>query len=849
MIYSKSDDEDESEYRCEIIHRLKEEKKYDEVVDHVLSGCVNCITDTSKFKGQEMLFPNAPPPWIEIEEQEKEDPKTWKKYQKKAEPSRAAMTAEQIDEYLENLEGGDEKIVWEIVKFKRVDRIEAWRILRGFRVKKADQSKKEKEQEMKAEKSRRAEQRELEQLKKADEKRELLEKTETQKMHEKEKLEEMKEFNEDEEEEEEIEVKKEKSEEKQGEKKKESTVFNVRKDMPWSPNMFDILCPDLRSVLNNEDQRRLSAMCQNKMNRGEFQHAANKREFTDLFKSASAEYETLVEAAKQWANSQPAHPINFIAFPKLLSLQKYLNRFNLRKLTGKGFEIGNILFTIETNQEVEMTVTSEKNSEIPSVVEVLHEGISDTLMIPEITKRCELVPELFNIQPKEKLRIEQDPNIRAYFKSNPTISVAMDATTVCHLMKTNWESKNYGMACEIVVENIDGKTCVFFAKPKVTANISRASIQRKYIKTVIRNQFVNICEKNAKLDVQHILELEKRGEQKEEFERVHMSSSHPSTISSASASTSSSDLLDSIFADVKKMDQRSSKDIGKQRKIIETGYNYSIVKFGSAEILVRSKPAFQIAYSYDSAQKKGIQQLLENRKNVTFEPRIEYLPNGGAMELGPEEWVWNYMKKLLKKSDAHVLFRTHYKGDCVLQLDALTMESSNVSSRPQGALELLSKKTMMMEKLISKIVGLDEGIFLAYQEQQQDLRIVPSNDSKAAVPSNYLNLNKDCIKSDDCDTHFFNGFAPCIMLQWQIVQGRAPRLLMAADSEIVKKLPNDKSREKIMKKQQNQQKNKRKFNKKMQNSKKRRLDLDDPNTSSEQPQEYQPRTKKWKRKK
>ena len=144
----------------------------------------------------------------------------------------------------------------------------------------------------------------------------------------------------------------------------------------------------------------------------------------------------------------------------------------------------------------------------------------------------------------------------------------------------------------------------------------------------------------------------------------------------APESSSSQDFLDGILSEMQKIDKNQDGIKGKPE---DSTYQYAIFRIGDARILVRSNSPYSML---EMGEKKH--SFLENLKKVTFEPRIEYLPNGGAMELGAEEWIWNYTKSVFKMSESHLLYRTSYKIDHVLQIDGISMRIDKQEPPPDA---------------------------------------------------------------------------------------------------------------------------------------------------------------------
>ncbi|CAB3402725.1 unnamed protein product [Caenorhabditis bovis] len=785
--------QDEGDYgvKCVTFEKLKLENRKMDVVNHVISGCIQCCTSRSNFSTREMLYPNAPPPWIQITEEEKANPKAWEKY--KTPNKRIFLSEEDINEYLENLECGDEKLVYEITRHLKVDRTEAWKIAHKIRRKRTEKAKQKLKLEKEEARRRAALDRELLKLKKADQKRELSEKRQFQEeqltelkekllMDEKMLKEELEggveeESNEDEE------------EDAQPQTKKNN--LNVKSMLPWAPNVCDILCIDKRSKLDYNEQKRITAMCQNLMYQGDFQHASNKQEFKDIMKAIEDEYNAIVEAALEWARKELIFPLD-TKFSKLT--KRCLTTWRRRAPIEKSVLVSKILHQFDFGKDDSMRVNGENNAVVPQLVKCLQNGKSDTIKIPDMTRKAPITRKFHKLS-KEKLPIHLDLNAVQHVLDSDNVSIMMDATTACHFLTPFWESHSYDFSVLINISEQEHNNkinrIISLSKPNPCYSATSATILRSSAKRIIHKDFVVECPENQNLSWKN--EIAKRKNIVVESELQVDEEADLNIVDDQEPSTSTADdPLSSIFADIEKMNKTSKlSSISTNGDKMHTGYQYAVFRIGEVDILIRSRPPFNVAYPENNTE-KGVHCAIKNQR-ISFEPRMEYLPNAGAMELGTEEWIWNYLKKTFKMSTAHVLFRVHYQLDQLLQIDACTMRDKNTSARPPNAFSLLSSRTLKFEEFLKCLLNLDCGEYLAYQEQEKPLRITPvfNEETPGATPGYLFELKPDQCSTlaDIPDLHYFNGFSPEVLLQWQIMQTKAPRSFLAEDSPVVKNLP------------------------------------------------------------
>ncbi|PIC41368.1 hypothetical protein B9Z55_008814 [Caenorhabditis nigoni] len=813
---------EEADIRCQIAWQLDQDKKYDEVVAHVLTGCLNCVTNPKKrFGGREMLFPDGPPPWIKVPESEKSNPEAWKWFHKKK--VRSEMSLEEFEQYLVDSDLSDGQLAMEIAKFRRIEKVASWKYVGDIRRKQKEKRLEQEKREKEAKKLDLEAKKEAEKLKKQDEKRKNLEEKQ---LKDDEKLEYLKKMKEDEKLLEEVleeEIKDEQSaENEEKSKKSEKKEFNLRKDMPWSPSTYDFLCADKRSIIDQSQQKRMIAMCQSLMYEGQLRYSGNRDELKDIRRACEPEYDTLVAAALEHARNEACHPLDFSTEK---SIRFCLNRFKTREIYTENdtFSFKNPSFTVE-NVEILSGIRSEHQGIVPKMEKMLKSATwQSELILPDISKKCEV--KHWDLRPPApKTRLLDDSIAHDLISTCKQTTVLSDATTICHLLSPNWESRDYefGIPIQVKIQRIDGvdKKCVIMSKPVPSTSISKATIQRKTLKRALKNQFLKRIplkksQKRATLD-------ESSSEE---------ASSQEST-SSAAPTTSSESLLDSMLREMKETDQKFASSKGNSEEIPENSedlsYQYAIFRIGDARILIRSSGAHLLNEQGDKKR-----QILENCRKVTFEPRIEYLSNGGAMEIGAAEWVWNYTKAVFKTSQSHVVYRTNYRLDHVLQIDPLSMRIDK-QQPPPDALGILSARCVMLERMIAQLEQLEPGDYCAVQERDRPLIVVPkcSTDQRGGVSLGASLTRDDCKKTTDSwkDDDYFHGFCRDVALQWQIVQGRAPQLLLAKDSAINAQMPSKMNRDQFQRKKTSM---KRKFAQKeaeKEDAKRHKaLDLDDPN--------------------
>ncbi|RCN53293.1 hypothetical protein ANCCAN_00354 [Ancylostoma caninum] len=341
----------------------------------------------------------------------------------------------------------------------------------------------------------------------------------------------------------------------------------------------------------------------------------------------------------------------------------------------------------------------------------------------------------------------------------------MDATTACHLMSDPFIGHDYSYSIPIrVVQKLVHGTMTNIAtigKPRILEAVDPMTVQRCFIKYLIKSSFV---QKKAGV-VSKPAPVVAEGKQ---------------ASSSQEKKSDFCDPLDSILPSLDRPEGSSTANHSKNGKA------YSVFSIIGTNILVRSRPAPLCSEGHQSM--KG--------KTLSFQPKVEYVPNAGAMCLSDTESAWSYCKGFFKQSVNHGLFRTHYMGAHLLQLQH--WDAQNVTalvgseqlwtgpSPRHEARQMISAYTTRFAKVLEEIGHLPLGDFMLVNKNDGFVKIVPQAD--AATKST------DVLDCDSCDVAIadvslsireaFSGLESMIPLQWQIVQKRAPGCYVAKDSKL-----------------------------------------------------------------
>ncbi|CAP30852.2 Protein CBG11726 [Caenorhabditis briggsae] len=814
---------EEADIRCQIAWQLDQNKKYDEVVAHVLTGCLSCVTNPKKrFGGREMLFPNEPPPWIKVPESEKSNPEAWKRFHKKK--MRSEMTLEEFEQFLVDSDLSDAQLAMEIAKFRRIEKVASWTHVRDIRRKQKEKRLEQEKKEKEAKKLNLEAKKEAEKLKKQDEKRKNLEEKQ---LKDDEKLEYLEKMKEDEkllEENLDEEIKDEQSaENEEKSKKSERKEFNLRKDMPWSPSTYDFLCTDKRSIIDQSQQKRMIAMCQSLMYEGQLRHSGNRDELkpapkTRLLDDSIAH--DLISSCKQTTVLSDATTICHLLSPNWESRDYEFGipiRVKIQRVDGVDKKCVTMSKPVpSTSLQMVQNTSGTKTIVDPSDLQLPPENQRKNYAFDNTKSAAG--PS--NQHGKKEWQAEKERRrqkmLKKQQKQKELDSIKDGEKKSWQKFNTKANAKGLKGLKKVTVSGSaqDGSS----TGDKRGTVISKATIQRKTLKRALKNQYLKRMplKKSQKRTQDELMSSEEASFQESQ--------------ESTAPTTSSESLLDSMLLEMKMSDQKfaSSKSDEIPENSEDLAYQYAIFRIGDARILIRSNGAHLLNEQGDKKR-----QILENCRKVTFEPRIEYLSNGGAMEIGAAEWVWNYTKAVFKTSQSHVIYRTNYRLDHVLQIDPLSMRIDK-QQPPPDALGILSARCVMLERMIAQLEQLEPGEYCAVQERDRPLIVVPkcSADQRGGVSLGASLTRDDCKRTTDSwkDDDFFHGFCRDVALQWQIVQGRAPQLLLAKDSAINAQMPSKMNRNQFQRKKTSM---KRKFAQKeaeKEDAKRQKaLDLDDPN--------------------
>ncbi|VDO78696.1 unnamed protein product [Heligmosomoides polygyrus] len=342
------------------------------------------------------------------------------------------------------------------------------------------------------------------------------------------------------------------------------------------------------------------------------------------------------------------------------------------------------------------------------------------------------------------------------------VRIAMDATTACHLMTNSFTGHNYSYAMPVrVVEKMIQGTItnvVVVGKPRVLGAVDPSVIQRQFIKYMLKAAYI----------------LKRREARRE--------ASEPSHNESGEAARSKGDFCDPLDAILPALSSSSLQDGANHSA---SGRTYSIFSITGKNILVRSRPAPLCSEGHQSL--KGT--------TLSFQPKVEYVPNAGAMRLQEAEALWNYCKGIFKQSANHALFRTHYMGNNLLQIQHwesqsfATMSAVQQLTGPilrQDAKRILSASTTRFSRLLEEIGHLAYGDYMLVNKHDGFVKVLPrreddkeSRDVLDCEKQNVL-VAKPSVRI--CDA--FEGLEPVVPLQWQVVQSRAPGCFVAPDSKL-----------------------------------------------------------------
>ncbi|VDK57142.1 unnamed protein product, partial [Cylicostephanus goldi] len=209
----------------------------------------------------------------------------------------------------------------------------------------------------------------------------------------------------------------------------------------------------------------------------------------------------------------------------------------------------------------------------------------------------------------------------------------MDATTACHLMSDPFAGHDYtyGIPIRVVEKLVQGTmtSIAIIGKPRVLETVDRATIQRQFVKYLLKSKFI---QKKAEVPT---------------TPAINESAAKNATPALEEKKSDFCDPLDSILPSLDAPLNHLEPVVTNHS---ENGKSYAIFSITGTSILVRSRPAPLCSEGHQSM--KGA--------TLSLQPRMEYVPNAGAMRLSETEAMWNYAKGIFKQSANHGLFRTHF---------------------------------------------------------------------------------------------------------------------------------------------------------------------------------------------
>ncbi|CAJ0604254.1 unnamed protein product [Cylicocyclus nassatus] len=558
--------------------------------------------------------------------------------------------------------------------------------------------------------------------------------------------------------------------------KGKSEVVNPRENLPWCPSTKDLFPRGLLSKLSQEEQQRFLAICQSIMNTGEIRFVNNLKELTHFQKEAQEErdnienlvIETIENSLEGDAASAHSHPLQYNhQMASEFILKRWEKRWHNDKFKTQ--------FASSTPQcSIDWNIRDIRaDPEIrPILTATLLKGRIDRIQLPSLRNRCSLdTSKLYTLYPPEECDANQifdDLETVTSLCLENDVRIAMDATTACHLMSDPFAGHDYTYVVPIrVVEKMVQGTMTNIAvmgKPRILETVDRTTVQRQFAKYLLKSNYI---------------------QKKAEVPPVP-ATNEPVAKDSTPLENKKSDFCDPLDSILPSLDAPLNHLEPVVANHSENGKSYAIFSITGTNILVRSRPAPLCSEGHQSM--KGA--------TLSLQPRMEYVPNAGAMRLSEAEAVWNYSKGIFKQSANHGLFRTHFMGKYLLQLQHWNAQNVTVATGseqlwtgPTTRLEakrMIAAYTLRFAKVLQEIGHLPHGDFMLLNRNDGFIKIVPEATAETAD----INYDDVTLSVNDVILHIRNAFAgleSMIPLQWQIMQKRAPGCYVAKDSNLKKR--------------------------------------------------------------
>ncbi|VDO25699.1 unnamed protein product [Haemonchus placei] len=571
--------------------------------------------------------------------------------------------------------------------------------------------------------------------------------------------------------------------EKDGPSRKENdqktTRVNPPERIPWCPNVQSLFPRGVLSGLNQNEQNRFLAICQNVMNSGSFRFMQNLKEFKEFQKRADPERSfmesLIVDSIESELESEGSilttHPLSFVhdlAYGFIL--KRWRKRWSDKNFPQK-FDFSTPVCSIDWKLQ---SVPLGKDS-FPRLVTTILKGRHDRIQLPSLVNRCMLeTSRLYNDYPPEasdanRLLDEFDSVTKMCIENG--VRIAMDATTACHLMSDPFagHEHSYAVPIRVIEKVVQGKTTniAVLGKPRILGAVQRVAIQRQFIKYLLKASYVS---------------------KKSMVAEVKADSSEPSMKKiKAGSDVKQSDFCDPLDSILPSLEALSSQPgTSNAVSFSENGKTYSVFSIIGSNILVRSRAAPLCSEGHQSLKSMAL----------SFQPKVEYVPNAGAMHLLDAESGWNYCKEIFKQSANHALFRTHYMGKHLLQIQHWISQSFEDASgseqqwtgptHRQDAKMMVSAYTSRFARLLEEISHLSHGDYMLVNRHDGVVKILPQLD-ESVNSSDVLDCEKETVLVAQPSVRIrdvFNGLEAVIPLQWQVVQKRAPGCYVAPNSKL-----------------------------------------------------------------
>ncbi|GMT24484.1 hypothetical protein PFISCL1PPCAC_15781 [Pristionchus fissidentatus] len=392
----------------------------------------------------------------------------------------------------------------------------------------------------------------------------------------------------------------------------------------------------------------------------------------------------------------------------------------------------------------------------PVLERVLMSAPHPTLTLPPtMHDRITLHFDAYSYDPRNKKKsttIHEDSTLLSLLSDNG-VKFAMDATTAVHLMTRPAEPRNYTYNVPVkIFDQFRGGVVVrmvTLGKPRPQSSVTNLTLMHMVAKYRAKSTFIATAPEES--------------QSKPSTSRSAKSEPKDTVTDKSSSSMGGESIIDNILGSLNATMAPSSSLMGgipsKSSTARHTYGLYSIPTHTGQDtkLIIRSKPCPR--------------NPLTGGTETALDVKVELACDAGAMRQTFEEMMWTSSRTIFKGAVNSTTIHVHpFSSDALQITHSRAIPMSNQQN--EGFHQLFSTRTSHLSRLLEELAMLDPGEYLLQVSPREEEMTIFRENSRA----NEMFFNKAPRKMPGpIDIlSVFHGIDERKVLQWQVMQGRAP---------------------------------------------------------------------------